>query len=63
MISQEQIRKLSVVVISATAIYALPWTRSVLSILDKPLVGTIAGIHIISIATLYFAYRVWYRNL
>lgn len=61
--SQEQIRKLGVILISMTAVYALPWTRSILSILDKPIFGTITGIHIVALASMYFAYRVWYRNL
>jgi len=62
-INQEQLRKAGVVIIAATAVYALPWTRSILSILDTKLFGTITGIHVVAIASLYFAYRVWYRNL
>ena len=62
-INQEQLRKLGVIILGVVAVYALPWTRSILSILDKPIVGTIAGIHIIALASLYFTHRVWYRNL
>jgi len=62
-ITQEQLRKAGVVIIVATAVYALPWTRSILSILDTKLFGTITGIHIIALVSLYFAYRVWNRNL
>ena len=63
MITQENLRKFGVIVISATGIYAIPWTHGILSILDKPLVGTITGIHLVAGASLYFAYRVWHRNL
>jgi len=63
-LTQEQIRKLGVIIISATAVYALPWTRGILSILDNKLLGTnITGVHLLAFATMYFAYRVWYRNL
>ena len=62
-INQEQLRKAGVVIIVATGFYALPWTRSILSILDTKLFGTITGIHVVAIASLYFVYRVWYRNL
>ena len=63
MISQEQLRKAGCILMGGTAIYALPWTRSILSILDTKLFGTITGIHIVAIASLYFVHRVWYRNL
>jgi len=63
MINQEQLRKLGCLVIGATGVYALPWTRGILSILDNKIYGTITWIHIVAIASLYFVYRVWYRNL
>jgi len=62
-INQEQLRKFGVICLVTSAVYALPWTRSILSILDTKLFGTITGIHVVAIASLYFAYRVWYRNL
>ena len=62
-INQEQLRKLGCVLLGATAVYALPWTRGILQILETKIFGTITGIHIVAIASLYFVYRVWYRNL
>ena len=62
-ITQENLRKFGVIIFVATAVYAMPWTHGILSILDKSIFGTITGIHIVSALSGYFAYRVWYRNL
>ena len=63
MISQEQKRKLGIILLSACAIYTFPLTRGILSILDKPLYGTIAGVHIVAGLAGYVIYLVWNRNL
>ena len=63
MITQEQLRKLGCILMGATAVYTMPWTHGILSILDNPIFGTITGAHIVAAAAGYFVYRVWYRNL
>jgi len=61
--NQEQKRKLGCTIIAVTIVYALPWTRGMLSILDKNLIGTITGIHIISLLAAYALWLVYHRDL
>ena len=62
-INQTQFRKIGCILMASTVIYTFPWTRSILSILDKPIYGTIVGAHIVAGLAGYFVYLVWYRQL
>lgn len=62
-INQIQFRKIGCILLGATVMYTFPWTRGILSILDKPIFGTISGAHIVAVLAAYFVYLVWGRDL